>query len=352
MKFETHEQHTERNKRLCMSTLVSYVTIMAKFYAVKSGRQPGIYHTWNDCERQVKGFQGARYKSFKTLEDAQKFIGTSLDGTKSNKPNLIISQGTVLPRERATSSKYYAVAIGKTPGVYRSWIECQEQTKGVSKAIYKSFMTEGEALDFVQKNGTRKRKIDDTDADVSTMDDASHTHDLQIYLLFDGGSRGNPGLSGSGSHLKIIRKNKKDDCNPLVKDVNISHYCGSNCTNNIAEYTGLLEGLKQAVIEVESFCKSKPTNVQISVTIKGDSNLIINQMNGVWQIKDLQLKKLHVQCMALVQRMKDKVQSLDGTSTFSISYTHIYRKDNTIADGLANEAMDTKQSWVREVVHL
>lgn len=333
-----------------MSTLVSYVTLMTKFYAVKSGRQPGIYHTWNDCERQVKGFQGARYKSFKTLEDAQKFIGTSLDETKSKESIVVMSQGNVLPKEGTASSKYYAVAIGKTPGVYRSWIECQEQTKGVSKAVYKSFMTEGEALKFVQKNGTRKRKIHDID--VSAMDIDSHAHDLQIYLFFDGGSRGNPGISGSGSYLKIIRKNKKDDCNPLVKDVNVSHYCGSNCTNNIAEYTGLLEGLKQAVIEVESFCKSKPLNVQISVTVKGDSNLIINQMNGIWQIKDLQLKKIHVECMALVQRMKDVVQSLDGTSTFSISYTHIYRKDNSIADGFANEAMDTKQSWCRDVVHL
>jgi ribonuclease HI len=45
--------------------------------------------------------------------------------------------------------------------------------------------------------------------------------------------------------------------------------------------------------------------------------------------------------------MKDLVQSLDELSTISISYTHVYRKENTVADGLANEAMDTKLSWVR-----
>lgn len=46
-----------------------------KFYAVKAGRTPGIYETWSDCEKQVKGFGGAIYKSFPTKAEAQAFIG-------------------------------------------------------------------------------------------------------------------------------------------------------------------------------------------------------------------------------------------------------------------------------------
>ena len=46
-----------------------------KFYAVKSGRTPGIYETWSDCEKQVKGFGGAIYKLFPTKSEAQAFIG-------------------------------------------------------------------------------------------------------------------------------------------------------------------------------------------------------------------------------------------------------------------------------------
>ena len=46
-----------------------------KFYAVKAGRTPGIYETWSDCEKQVKGFGGAIYKSFPTKSEAQAFIG-------------------------------------------------------------------------------------------------------------------------------------------------------------------------------------------------------------------------------------------------------------------------------------
>ena len=37
---------------------------MAKFYAVKEGKKPGIYHTWDECKEQVNGYSGAVYKSF------------------------------------------------------------------------------------------------------------------------------------------------------------------------------------------------------------------------------------------------------------------------------------------------
>lgn len=45
-----------------------------KYYAVKIGKIPGIYNTWVECEAQVKGISGAKYKSFGTIEEAEKFI--------------------------------------------------------------------------------------------------------------------------------------------------------------------------------------------------------------------------------------------------------------------------------------
>lgn len=50
---------------------------MSKFYAVKKGRQTGIFLTWSECEQQVKGFKGAIYKSFTTHEDALSFLDNS-----------------------------------------------------------------------------------------------------------------------------------------------------------------------------------------------------------------------------------------------------------------------------------
>ena len=45
-----------------------------KYYAVKKGRNPGIYTSWDSCLKEVKGFSGAIYKSFKTKEDALAFL--------------------------------------------------------------------------------------------------------------------------------------------------------------------------------------------------------------------------------------------------------------------------------------
>ena len=47
---------------------------MAKFYAVKIGRKPGIYNSWDECKMQVDKFKGAVYKSFSNKEDALVFI--------------------------------------------------------------------------------------------------------------------------------------------------------------------------------------------------------------------------------------------------------------------------------------
>lgn len=47
---------------------------MPKYYAVKNGREPGIYTTWPECQAQVSGYSGAVYKSFSTMEEANAFI--------------------------------------------------------------------------------------------------------------------------------------------------------------------------------------------------------------------------------------------------------------------------------------
>ena len=46
----------------------------SKFYTVWSGKTPGVYATWKECEEQVKGVEGAKYKSFDTREEAEKAL--------------------------------------------------------------------------------------------------------------------------------------------------------------------------------------------------------------------------------------------------------------------------------------
>jgi len=46
-----------------------------KYYAVKEGRNIGVFGTWEECKAQVDGYSGAVYKSFKTMDEAKAFIG-------------------------------------------------------------------------------------------------------------------------------------------------------------------------------------------------------------------------------------------------------------------------------------
>lgn len=48
--------------------------MMAKYYAVKVGKVPGIYKTWPECQKMVNGFSGAKYKSFTSYEDAEDYL--------------------------------------------------------------------------------------------------------------------------------------------------------------------------------------------------------------------------------------------------------------------------------------
>lgn len=100
-------------------------------------------------------------------------------------------------------------------------------------------------------------------------------------------------------------------------------FVGPKVTNNVAEYRGLLAGLKIIL---------KEPKIE-SVHVEGDSKLVLEQVFGTWKVKAPGLKSLHAECKSLTKTMK-------------CTYAHIPRADNAEADGLANKAMDTKGSEI------
>ena len=132
---------------------------------------------------------------------------------------------------------------------------------------------------------------------------------LNVYtLMFDGGSRGNPGNSGAGF---VIYKNEEEifaGCSPL-----------GHATNNYAEYKGLELGLQCALDK----------NI-LSLVIKGDSLLVLNQVTNKWKVKSLTLKNLYTKIRSMLGQLE----------TFTVE--HVKRKYNKRADELANMAMDGK----------
>ncbi len=133
---------------------------------------------------------------------------------------------------------------------------------------------------------------------------------MKHFLTFsDGGSRGNPGPSGCGAVIcdkngVVLKKLKK--------------YLGFT-TNNQAEYQALILALKAAA-------KLKGEKI----TCYLDSKLVVEQVSGRWKIKKLELKP-HVEWV--------RQFVLEHPET---TFRHIPREKNTLADELANEAMDGK----------
>ncbi len=63
--------------------------------------------------------------------------------------------------EQRTSGKFYAVRVGKTPGIYFNWKQCEENVKGYPGAVYKSFKSLDEAKDFLEGKTALSDKMDD-----------------------------------------------------------------------------------------------------------------------------------------------------------------------------------------------
>ncbi len=131
-----------------------------------------------------------------------------------------------------------------------------------------------------------------------------HKH-LVIYS--DGAARGNPGPAGVGVVLK-------DEEGRIVKKV--SQFIG-HTTNNQAEYSALIVGL-EAALELKAE----------SVDLLLDSQLVVNQVNGTYRVRSLDLKPFNQEALKLLQRFK----------RYSINY--IPRERNREADSLANTAID------------
>ncbi|KAL8642172.1 MAG: hypothetical protein Q9228_001102 [Teloschistes exilis] len=127
-----------------------------KFYAVRVGFRPGIYHTWADCLEQVKGFKKALFKSFASLTDAERFLaGENIQGGGSSSSN--------------AGTKFYAVKNGRVPGIYTEWLSAQDQITGWQKPKHRSFSTRIEAQRWLDEGGIRSGDSPETTEVESTI---------------------------------------------------------------------------------------------------------------------------------------------------------------------------------------
>lgn len=134
-----------------------------------------------------------------------------------------------------------------------------------------------------------------------------------VLIQADGGSRGNPGPAAYGAVLSDA-----DTGRVIAED-------GSTigvATNNVAEYSGLIAGLRLAA----EFAPDADVEVRM------DSKLVVEQMSGNWKIKHPDMRPLAIEAQRL--------------APFGTTYTWVPREQNKHADRLANEALDGQRSGV------
>jgi len=135
----------------------------------------------------------------------------------------------------------------------------------------------------------------------------------RLVVEADGGSRGNPGNAGYGA---LVRD--------AVSGAVIAERAESVgiATNNVAEYAGLVAGLKAA----------RDIDPAAEVEVRLDSKLLVEQMSGRWKIKHEDMRRLALEA-------RDVAADLSAAGG-SVTYTWVPRAENSAADALANSAMD------------
>ena len=151
---------------------------------------------------------------------------------------------------------------------------------------------------------------------VSSQNTAKGIPDRKCYMQFDGGARGNPGIGGAGA----VIYSDEDKRNEIWSGYK---YVGDKATNNLAEYSGLLLGLRESIDRGYNH-----------LHIEGDSLLVIKQMKGEYKVNQETLLKLWREAHSLVSHLPKA----------KIKYVHIPRAKNKRADELSNIAMDLKSS--------
>jgi probable phosphoglycerate mutase len=139
----------------------------------------------------------------------------------------------------------------------------------------------------------------------------------RLVVEADGGSRGNPGIAAGGAVVL------DDASGNVLSEVGV--YVGI-ASNNVAEYNGLIAGLETALQRDPS----------ASVHVRLDSKLVVEQMTGRWKIK-------HPDMQVLAGRARELIEGRD------VSFEWVPRLSNKRADAAANESMDRRESFRRDL---
>jgi ribonuclease HI len=134
-----------------------------------------------------------------------------------------------------------------------------------------------------------------------------------LNISTDGGARGNPGPAAIGV---VIKDSQSRLIHQFGRTIGIA-------TNNIAEYQAVISALKWLIKNKPKFAPAPLCRFYL------DSTLVVNQLNGLWKVKNANLRQKVI-----------AIRQLEAELGWPIKYTAVSRQKNTQADTLLNRALD------------
>ena len=139
------------------------MSIMAYYYAVKIGENPGIYGSWTECEKQVKGYPNAQFKKWKTREEAEAYINGNSTSTPHGSGVSSLGLGSKTPSFREEKGK--AELFPAQDGSLTAIEELFQSTKTdciayVDGSFEKDSGVYGYGVVFIEKNGNIEEYFD------------------------------------------------------------------------------------------------------------------------------------------------------------------------------------------------
>jgi len=219
-----------------------------KFYAVAKGRNVGIFSSWDECKLQTEGYKGARYKSFLSEIEAERFIAENTVGGKSFRvrsgsftPNIVGKLEEEINRKRKATNLECPVTTTLDVSTARN----QNPTKHIN--LQKEQVTD---------SGSRNKKLKSNDENhsVHSAIEKGFNVDNDGYIeVYTDGACTNNGKANAKAGIGVFWSNR---IGSAANKLNVSEPIkGIKATNNTGEIQAITRSIEQAIDQNISFLR-------------------------------------------------------------------------------------------------
>lgn len=289
---------------------------MAKkyYYAVRAGLTPGVYNTWDDCQKQTKGFSGAIYKKFETKEEAEKFVTVAENVEVTNKTKDVINtneNGLIAYVDGSYNEKTTDYSYGMVILVDGKELKFAEKFTNSELASMRNVAGEIKGAESAMKYA-----VDNGYAEIS------------IYYDYEGISRW---CTGEWKATKEGTKKYKEYYDSIKELVKVNFVKVKGHSND--KYNDMADELAKSVIfsningdntinNLDSINKAEAKNVYINRDLNVLKQMLVDECKSIWDdcfCSDIVEVGIQYRFEFKVQENKstlDIYQKDDGTTTF------------------------------------